>query len=346
MPSILNSESVANILHQIQSEISLTIILLASVLLQVIAAIIAARQIIEIKNNYRFAWACVCLGLIFMVERRLAPLWRLFEHGQASNMSDAIFGLVISIFMLVGNYGLRALFKNRELERLQLDEVVRNLEIFNKTLSFENEEKQKRAYELQITNKKLESSLLETITLARQLGEMRDFYTAGHEQSVGNLSEAIASELGVEKSIQDGIKVGGYLHDVGKIIVPIEILVKPTKLTIKEFELVKEHVEAGYNVLKDISFPWPVARMVLEHHERLDGSGYPHGLKGDEISIGGKIMAVADVVDSMSTNRPYRRGLGIESALSELKRGSGILYDKAVVDACIKLFNIKGYKLK
>ena len=126
---------------------------------------------------------------------------------------------------------------------------------------------------------------------------------------------------------------------------PIEILVKPTRLTEKEFELVKEHVNAGYYLLHDISFSWPVARTVLEHHERLDGSGYPRGLKGDEISMGGRIMAVADVVDAMSTHRPYRAGLGINAAVDELKRGSGTLYDKSVVNACIKLIKVKGYKL-
>jgi HD-GYP domain-containing protein (c-di-GMP phosphodiesterase class II) len=128
--------------------------------------------------------------------------------------------------------------------------------------------------------------------------------------------------------------------------VPIEILVKPRKLTIKEYELVKEHVYAGYYLLSEISFPWPIANTVLEHHERLDGSGYPKGLKGDQISMGGRIMAVADVLDAMSTHRPYRPGLGIDAALAELKRGSGMQYDNTVVDACIKLIEVKGFKLK
>ena len=216
----------------------------------------------------------------------------------------------------------------------------------NKELAFQNEEKAKRAAELLATTKRLEISLLETVSLAARIGEMRDAYTAGHEKSVGRLSEAIANELGFDQAFQDGIRIGGYLHDIGKIIVPIEILVKPTKLTIKEFELVKEHVDAGYYLLNDISFPWPVAKVVLEHHERLDGSGYPNGLKGDEISMGGRIMAVADVVDAMATHRPYRPGLGLDNALTELKRGSGTLYDKTVVDACIKLINVKGYQIK
>ncbi|MFM2435202.1 MAG: hypothetical protein RL063_1183 [Pseudomonadota bacterium] len=237
---------------------------------------------------------------------------------------------------------------NKELAFQNEEKAKRAAElvIANKELAFQNEEKAKRAAELLATTKRLEVSLLETVSLAARIGEMRDAYTAGHEKSVGRLSEAIANELGFDQAFQDGIRIGGYLHDIGKIIVPIEILVKPTKLTIKEFELVKEHVDAGYYLLNDISFPWPVAKVVSEHHERLDGSGYPNGLKGDEISMGGRIMAVADVVDAMATHRPYRPGLGLDNALTELKRGSGTLYDKTVVDACIKLINVKGYQIK
>jgi PAS domain S-box-containing protein/putative nucleotidyltransferase with HDIG domain len=237
---------------------------------------------------------------------------------------------------------------NKELAFQNEEKAKRAAElvIANKELAFQNEEKAKRAAELLVITERLKVSLLETVNLAARIGEMRDAYTAGHEKSVGRLSEAIATELGFDKEFQEGIRIAGHLHDIGKIIVPIEILVKPTKLTIKEFELVKEHVDAGYRLLNDISFPWPVANLILEHHERLDGSGYPKGLKGDEISMGGRIMAVADVVDAMSTHRPYRPGLGVDSALAELKRGYGILYDKTVVDACINLIEDKGFKVK
>jgi PAS domain S-box-containing protein/putative nucleotidyltransferase with HDIG domain len=230
-------------------------------------------------------------------------------------------------------------------EQLKLERELNEQVLANRELTFQNEEKAKRAAELLEITKRLEVSLLETVHLAARISEMRDAYTAGHENSVGRLSEAIATELGFDQAFQDGIRIAGYLHDIGKIVVPIEILVKPTKLTIKEFELVKDHVDAGYHLLNEISFPWPVASMVLEHHERLDGSGYPKGLKGDEISMGGRILAVADVTDAMSTHRPYRPSLGVDSALAELKRGYGILYDKTVVDACIKLIEIKGYQL-
>ena len=218
--------------------------------------------------------------------------------------------------------------------------------VINQELAFEKDEKAKRAKELLVINQELLDRLAQTVEIAMQLGEMRDSYTAGHQFSVGHLSAAIAAELGFDISFQEGIRVSGYLHDIGKIIVPIEILVKPAELTVEEFALVKTHVNAGYKVLKNINFHWPVSRTVLEHHERLDGSGYPNGLKGDEISIGGRIMAVADVVDAMSKHRPFRPGLGIDTTLEELERGSGIRYDNQVVDACIKLIRVKGYNLK
>ena len=259
---------------------------------------------------------------------------RLCKDGRLINVSATISPIIDANGKVIGASKIAR-------DNTKIKEQARVLIETNKELAFQNEEKAKRAAELLVITKRLEVSLLETVSLAARIGEMRDAYTAGHERSVGRLSEAIANELGFDQAFQDGIRVAGYLHDIGKIIVPIEILVKPTKLTIKEFELVKEHVDAGYYLLNEISFPWPVANVVLEHHERLDGSGYPKGLKGDEISMGGRIMAVADVVDAMSTHRPYRSGLGIDSALAELKRGSGVPYDNAVVDACIKIMEVK-----
>jgi len=231
-------------------------------------------------------------------------------------------------------------------DQIKLEKLLFEQTIANQVLASEKDEKAKRAEELLVINQELLDSLAQTVGIAMKIGEMRDPYTAGHELSVGHLSAAIATELGFDLSFQEGIRISGYLHDIGKIIVPIEILVKPTELTVEEFALVKTHVNAGYNVLKDINFHWPVSRSVLEHHERLDGSGYPNGLKGDEISMGGRIMAVADVVDAMSTHRPFRPGLGVDATLEELERGSGIRYDNQVVDACIKLIRVKGYNLK
>ncbi len=228
---------------------------------------------------------------------------------------------------------------------LQKESIQKILEISN-ALAFQNEENSKRAAELVIANKSLRASLMETIKLTRQLTELRDPYTAGHEKHVGDLAKAIAGQMGLDEIRQEELQIAGYLHDTGKIIVPIEILCKPSKLSQEEFNLVKNHVQAGYDLLKQITFIWPIASSVLEHHERLDGSGYPNNLKADQISLAGRILAVADVVDAMASHRPYRAGLGIESALAEIERGREILFDPAVVDACLTLFREKAYEFE
>jgi HD-GYP domain-containing protein (c-di-GMP phosphodiesterase class II) len=143
----------------------------------------------------------------------------------------------------------------------------------------------------------------------------------------------------------DGIHMAAAIHDLGKISVPAEILSKPTKLTNIEFNPIKTHSQSGYNILKDIDFPWPVARTVLEHHERMNGSGYPDGLTGDNILMESRILAVADVVESMASHRPYRSALGIDAALNEISKNKGILYDPEVSDACLRLFHEKDYKI-
>lgn len=186
---------------------------------------------------------------------------------------------------------------------------------------------------------------METIGIARLLVELRDPYTAGHQNHVGDLAKAIAADLGFDAHYQEGIMIAGYLHDIGKIIVPIEILSKPGKLMKEEFTLVKNHVRTGYEIIVGLNFLWNIAQGIMEHHERLNGSGYPNRLKGDEISIDGRILAVADVVDAMSALRPYRASLGIEKALDEIERGRNTLYDPTVVDVCLKLFQEKSYKI-
>ena len=139
--------------------------------------------------------------------------------------------------------------------------------------------------------------------------------------------------------------MAGYLHDIGKIAVPTEILAKPGKLNTTEYLLIKGHAQASYDVLKNVEFPWPVADVALQHHERMDGSGYPQGLKGEAILFESRIMAVADVIEAMSSHRPYRAGLGLEQALAEIERGRGTAYDASVADACLKLFREKGYSI-
>jgi len=175
--------------------------------------------------------------------------------------------------------------------------------------------------------------------------ETRDPYTAGHQRRVADLARSIATEMKLPVDQIDGIRMAAAIHDLGKISVPAEILSKPTKLTALEFSLIKAHAQTGYDILKDIDFPWPVARIVLEHHERMDGSGYPNGLTGDNL-LESRILSVADVVEAMASHRPYRTGLGIDAALEEIEKNRGTLYDHAVADACLRLFREKGFKLE
>jgi len=165
----------------------------------------------------------------------------------------------------------------------------------------------------------------------------RDPYTASHQRRVAELARAIAREIGLTDWQVTGIYVTGLLHDVGKVSVPSEILSKPGKIDTSEFNIIKNHCRVGYDILQKIDFPWPVTRVVLQHHERLNGSGYPEGLSGDDIILEARILGVADVVEAMSSHRPYRPSLGLDCALEEIKQGSGILYDSGVVAACLKL---------
>jgi PAS domain S-box-containing protein/putative nucleotidyltransferase with HDIG domain len=176
--------------------------------------------------------------------------------------------------------------------------------------------------------------------------EMRDPYTAGHQRRVSRLSVAIAREMGLPERQVEGIRMAGDIHDIGKIYVPAEILSKPGKLTDIEFTIIKTHPQVGYDILKNIEFPWPIADIVVQHHERLDGKGYPAGLKGDAILLEARIIIVADVVEAMSSHRPYRPAHGIEKALEEISRNRGTIYDAAVVDACLRLFKEKGFSLE
>ncbi len=192
---------------------------------------------------------------------------------------------------------------------------------------------------------KLQRSFLQIVALATSLSEMRDPYTAGHERRVAEIAVAIGNTIGLKKEQIEGIRVGGYLHDVGKNSIPTEILSKPGRISPVEFELIKAHAQAGYDALKDIDFPWPVAQIALQHHERMDGSGYPQGLQGDAILLEARIMAVADVIESMGSHRPYRAALGIDAAMDEINKNRGKLYDPAVADAALKLFREQGYQL-
>ena len=175
--------------------------------------------------------------------------------------------------------------------------------------------------------------------------ETRDPYTAGHQRRVARLAEAIAREAGLTREQTEPIRVAGIVHDTGKIAIPAEILSKPSALNSIEFELIKTHSRVGCEILEKIEFPWPIAQIVLQHHERMDGSGYPAGLSGDDVMPEARILAVADVVEAMASHRPYRPAMGIDAALEEIGLHRGTLYDPAAVDACIRLFSDGGYRI-
>lgn len=175
--------------------------------------------------------------------------------------------------------------------------------------------------------------------------EMRDPYTAGHQRRVAKLSVAIAKELGLAQVTIEAIEVAATVHDIGKIQIPSEILTKPTKLTNLEYEIIKNHPQAGYDILKDVNFSYPIAKIILQHHEKIDGSGYPNKLKGNEILLEAKIISVADVVEAMASHRPYRASLGIDFALEKIEKYKGVWYEEHIVDACIKLFKEQNYTL-
>jgi len=199
-----------------------------------------------------------------------------------------------------------------------------------------------------LPRKNLESLLKmlnETVETIAALYEKRDPYTAGHQRRVAQLACAIAREMGLPEEHVDGIRIIGVVHDIGKIAVPGDILSKPGRLSTEELSIVKTHPQVAYDVLRNLEFPWPVAETILQHHERLDGSGYPSGISGEDIILEARILCVADVVESMISHRPYRPALGVERALGEIVRNKGVLYDPAVADACSKLSSNGGFKL-
>jgi len=206
-------------------------------------------------------------------------------------------------------------------------------------------ERKKAEEKLQQTLESLKKAVGTTIQVLVSAVESRDPYTAGHQSRSANLACAIATEMGLSQDKIDGIRMAGIIHDIGKLSIPAEILSKPTELIDIEFSLIKEHSLTGYEMLKNVESPWPLAEIIYQHHERVDGSGYPRNLKGDEILMESRILAVADVIEAMASHRPYRPSFGIEAALKEISKNKGILYDHAVVDACLRLFREKGYQL-
>lgn len=207
-------------------------------------------------------------------------------------------------------------------------------------LAFRDITRQKKAEEQLIQSyERLKQAMDGTVQAMAFTIETRDPYTAGHQRRVTQLACALAEKMNLPKDVIDGVHMAGDLHDIGKIYVPAEILSKPGKLSEAEYNIIKTHSQVGYDILKTIEFPWPIADIVLQHHERMNGSGYPAGLQGKDILLEAKILAVADVIEAMATHRPYRPALSIEAALEEISKNRGKLYDPRVVDSCLEIFD-------
>jgi len=270
----------------------------------------------------------------------------LFPKGQAKNMRKDDQEVILSgkpkkdiIEAYDTPEGTRWVINDKILYRENKGKVSGLIGLFKDiTTRIKSEEK------LQQTYQRLKKTMDATLEILSEIIEIKDPYTAGHQQRVSQLAVAIAKELKLSPDKLEGIKIASLIHDIGKIGLPAEILSKPIKLSEIEFSLIKNHSQTGYDILKSIDFPYPVAKIVLQHHERLNGSGYPNSLKGDEILLEAKIIGVADVVEAMSSFRPYRPALGIDKALDEISKNKGILYDSEVVDVCLKLFKEKGFK--
>jgi response regulator RpfG family c-di-GMP phosphodiesterase len=250
-------------------------------------------------------------------------------------------GKNILIVRLLGHIAIadREVIQRAKEHLLSFEDLFRTEQDMEKYRDYLEKEVEQRTLQIRRT-------LAGIIQAIATITELRDPYTAGHQQRVTQLAVAIATEINLPTEQIDCIRVAGALHDAGKICIPAEILSKPGKLSEMEFDIVKLHSQAGYNILKTVEFPWPVAQIVLQHHERMNGSGYPKGLRGEDILLEGRILAVADVVEAMSSHRPYRPALGEGAAIAHVSENSGIMYDPQVVDACFKLFYEKGFKFQ
>ncbi|MFH7325886.1 HD domain-containing phosphohydrolase [Desulfurivibrio sp. C05AmB] len=245
---------------------------------------------------------------------------------------------------IIGVLSIHALERDafNEYEVALLTELAHDLSFGIETLRI-RAERDLIAYRHQHHAEILQKSLEQSIQAIASTVEARDYYTAGHQRRVADLAVAIGRELSLPEDKIHGLHLAGVVHDLGKIQIPSEILTKPTRLSDIEFMLVNTHPQVGYAILKDIEFPWPIAEIVFQHHEKMDGSGYPRGLKGGEILLEARIMTVADVVEAMASHRPYRPTLGTEQALAEIERGRGRQYDPLVVDACLRVFRERAF---
>ncbi|MBN1253752.1 MAG: HD domain-containing protein [Deltaproteobacteria bacterium] len=231
---------------------------------------------------------------------------------------------------------------HQELER-RVEEQTADLSKTNALLKKEIIERKRAEEDRRESFERLRRNLESTVSALASALEMRDPYTAGHQRRVTELACDIAVEMGLAEEQIDGIRMAGLIHDIGKINIPAEILNKPGSLNETEYSLFKNHPQIGHDIVKGIEFPWPVAQILLQHHERMDGSGYPQGLAGEEIMLEARILAVADIVEAIASHRPYRPGRGAGDALEEIIHDKGLLYDSEVVDACLSVFYEKGF---
>ena len=237
--------------------------------------------------------------------------------------------------LMVLHSDLEALVEKRTAELVQS----------NRLLKIEIDNGKRMQMELQHGFENLKKVMNSTVQAITRTIDKRDPYTSGHQHRVADLSRTIAREIGFSENEIEGIYIAAAIHDIGKISIPAEILSKPVQLSDIELRLIQAHSETGYDILKGIKFPWPIAEIVLQHHERLNGSGYPRGLAGDDVLMAARIIGVADVVETMASHRPYRPSIGIDKALEEITQNKGVLYEPLVVDACLKIFNNKEFEL-
>lgn len=271
--------------------------------------------------------------------------WRAqaLKRGYASTIALPLRGDDGTVFGVLDIYSAEANnFDDAEIQLLK--ELADDIAFGTFTLRTRHERDHFQSEHLKSVDR-LKESLIGTIHAIALTVEKRDPYTAGHQGRVAELAGAIGRELGLEEARIEGLKLGAMIHDIGKIYVPAEILNRPGQLSCAEFELIKSHCEVGYDIIKDVKFPWPVAEMVLQHHEHMNGTGYPSGLKGKKIILEARILCVADTVEAISAHRPYRPALGVEAGLAEIESKRGQYYDTEVVDACLRLFREKGFVL-
>lgn len=281
-------------------------------------------------NHFKKANICITLGSRpedMFVEKDFHDIWHNFYNRALNEGQFSIeYGTYRGNSRLLLNFGL-----------LKHDDQVFGISVFGKNITIEHEYKK----QLEETNITLVKRIQQSIRTISRIGELRDVYTAGHQKRVSELSCAIAKEMGLSDDLIENISLGALIHDIGKICIASEILNKPGNITDLEYQMLQTHVEQGYSVLSEIDFSDKIKMMIYQHHERLDGSGYPQKLKGEQIILESRILAVADVVEAMTSHRPYRPALGIEMAMNEIAANRGTKFDPNVVDVCMKLFSEK-----